>query len=334
MLSTVHGRSRSRSLHALLLILIFCAAPAAAQSYRPGAVLLEPIAARSIGLGNATTALGDDIGSLYANPAGLAFIDNDEVILNLGRSLARDFWSSAAGAVPIGRKGTIAVGIDAYRMNEEVGIARLDNDYRYRARPLGLDENSYVGRLAGARFIRRDLSIGAAATYIQFSNLSQRVLREDFQGLYGNFGLRYNSAMNGVVFGASLLNVGGRLTGTDPHDPDLPMTGSVGVSYGFLRGTAHYITLAADLVEVEREPLTFRVGAEYWWANVLGVRAGYDGTQNRRKENPYGGAWRGGLSASVGGAFVDLVAIPNSEHAGDFELAASLRFGFGPPRRR
>ncbi|MEK8023561.1 MAG: hypothetical protein AAB229_07100 [Candidatus Hydrogenedentota bacterium] len=314
------------------LLALTLLSPASAQTYRPGAVLLEPIGARSLGLGNAVTALGDDITAIYSNPAGLSSIDNAEVMVDMGRTLSRDIWASGAGAIPVGRKATVAASVDGFTINQDVGISRLDNDFRYRARPLGLDENNYIGRIAAARTIRPDLSIGVAASYLNFRSLSQQVLRENYQGLYGNFGIRYNSALKGFVLGASVMNVGGRISGA--KDPDLPVTGSLGVSYGFLRKTADYINLTGDLVQVENEPLTFRAGAEYWWANVLGVRAGYDGTAARRKENPHGGEWRGGLSASVGGAFVDVVLLPNTGRMEDFGLAASIRMGFGPPRRR
>ena len=77
---------------------------------------ISPIS-RAVGVGGAYTALGDDVGSLYYNPAGLASLLTSEVnitYLSLYQSINFESFSFAypVGETIPGLGGTVALGVN------------------------------------------------------------------------------------------------------------------------------------------------------------------------------------------------------------------------------
>jgi hypothetical protein len=322
-----------RALAGLLLpgVILLSAPSAVAQtpSRRAASILQEEMGARRLGIGSAGTALLDDVTALYSNPAGLAATDNHEAILDLGRTNSRDLWVSSAYAIPIQRKATIAVGVGGLRTNDEPNRFRVGQDGVFALSAPSLDEDHLHADLAIGRILRPDLSVGVGARYVRTGS---RDAREVYEGVYGTAGVRYNSARTGLVFGASVRNFGTELSGHP--DAAVPITTAIGVSYGMLRSTAHYITFALDAVHVGDRGAFLRAGVEYWFANFLALRAGFDNSSARQPGNPYESRFSGGASVNFSGVMLDLVAIPNERSLESSKIAASLRFNFGEGRRR
>ncbi|MBN2287679.1 MAG: PorV/PorQ family protein [Candidatus Glassbacteria bacterium] len=68
---------------------------------RSGEFLSIPVSARSVGLGDAYTAVVDDISAIYYNPAGLAFLSKTEFQFTLVSLPADVRYNYAAAAVPL-----------------------------------------------------------------------------------------------------------------------------------------------------------------------------------------------------------------------------------------
>jgi hypothetical protein len=303
--------------------------PAAAPPQRPGAWLLEEQGARHIGLGGASTALFDDVTALHSNPAGLTGVDESEVALELGRTHARDGWVAASAAWPFQRRTTFALGLRGTNAGADAGAARLDRDATFRRTPgTGNEENLLVTAGMGRRF-RDELSLGATVTGLFFDGYPGE---KTYRGLFANLGIRYDSARTGLVVGGVIRNLGGAIGGAAGFDP--PVSGAVGFSYGILRSTAHYLNLTADVAMIEGAKPAPRAGVEYWWANYLAVRAGYDGLQNRLRENPYHGRWSVGLSLNFSGVLCDIAYVHARNGLDESRMVGGLRYAFGPGRER
>jgi hypothetical protein len=325
------GRGRPGLTLFFLCLLFSAALPTRAQtpSRRAAAILQEEFGARRLGIGSAGTALLDDVSALYSNPAGLAASDDYEAMIDLGRTNSRDFWVSTASSIPVRRKATVAIGVGGLRTNNEPDRFRVGQDGFFAKSVAPLEEDHLFADLAVGRLLRPDLSVGAGARYVRTGSTDPR---EVYEGIYGSFGVRYNSARSGLVIGASVRNFGTGIAGAP--DANVPVTSSVGVSYGMLRSTAHYINFALDAVHVENQGAYLRAGVEYWFANFLALRAGFDNAASRQPGNPYEGRVSAGMSVNFSGVMLDLVATPEVNRLEESKIAASLRFSFGEGRRR
>lgn len=314
------------------LLPLALAAPVPAESTgRAGALLIEPVGARAIGMGNASTAAINDIVSLFANPAGLAPVDNYEALIEIASTSGQDVRQAAAFAFPVQRRSTIAFGLTGLISNRGDDHLRLLNDYSYRNFAQQLKENDYAAHLAWGRFVRPDLSLGVAARYVDYHATSVSYEPEKFRGLYSDLGLRYTSPVSGLVIAATVRNLGGRVSGD--KGVHLARSAALGASYGRMRSSAHYIDFSADVVKIEDRDVSFRAGVEYWLANYVGLRVGYDGTEKVRPSHPRYSEWRGGVSVNLFGALLDFAVVPTSRLA-TAEVTGSLRFSFGEGRKK
>lgn len=303
--------------------------PASAQSSRAGAAIFEPLGARNVGIGNAVTALGDDLSSLHANPAGLSSSDYNEINLDFVRTSAQDVWLGASTATPVGRKATFALGIFGFESSSDANALRSQNDGSIRLYGAPLAERDALIQVAAARLLRPDFSVGAGAKYLRFEESLSNARGGDYEAILADVGFRYNSATSGFVVAGSTRNItlSQRYRNGSEGAPDLPMTSALGVSYGRLQGTAHYVNVSADLVYREDRDLCVRAGTEYWMANLFGVRLGYDGLERGRK-------WRGGLSLNFHGTMIDLAFIPDRDDWDRSAISGALRFTFGAGRKQ
>ncbi|OIO33306.1 MAG: hypothetical protein AUJ18_03840 [Candidatus Hydrogenedentes bacterium CG1_02_42_14] len=314
----------------LLMLLLLVSLPStAADSYRPAAFIFEEIGARSTGLGGATTALLDDVTSLYSNPAGLTGVDQYQTFFDLGNTHSRDLFGSFALAIPFQRRTTVAIAYSGLKLDDRYSIPVLGNDNNYHTKQYIKSEMQDIAEIGFGRIIGRGLSIGASARYTKTASTDPFA---NYDGLFGNIGIRYNSAVKGMVFAATVKNLGGKLKGS--ADPDIPISVSAGFSFGKLLSSINYANFAVEGIATEKHDLAVRAGAEYWWANYLGLRLGYDGLAREKTGNSYGGTFRGGISVNFREMLIDLAAVPARNGLRNSRLEASIRMVFGEGRRR
>ncbi|RMH56777.1 MAG: hypothetical protein D6679_08255 [Candidatus Hydrogenedentota bacterium] len=318
----------------LLILLLGTVLPsgAVAESGRAGAFLLGNVGARSQGLGNAVTAFSDDVTAFYGNPALMTALDHYQVFLDATRTHPRDLSLAASIGIPFQRKTTLALGVRSFQPNGDVGRFRIGNTGDYRFFPAVLPEDDRIFEAGVARRLFRGLSIGAAARFLDFSVEGPFYGNERYRGLHGSFGFSYNSAKLGLVLGGKIENFGTRISGD--RNVDLPLLSTIGISKGRLIHTAHYIAGSVEGVKLEGKDWTARAGIEYWWANVVGVRAGFDGLAGRFGGNPYRGRYTLGISARFRGALFDLSYVPSRGSQRNSLLSASFRMTFGEGRRK
>ena len=93
---------------------------------RAAEFLTIPVGARGIGMGSAFTAVADDITSIWWNPAGLGFLQDREVMVNIVDHTLDLTYSYAAFATPIGDGNVVVGGIFGYLDVPDMEITTID----------------------------------------------------------------------------------------------------------------------------------------------------------------------------------------------------------------
>jgi len=240
--------------------------------------------ARAIGMGEAYTAVSDDISSVYWNPAGLALKDEKQVMLSHTNWVAETYYDTFA-----------------YSMPTDLGYFALSTSFFYSGEMYETIDDAmwYTGRT----FTFSDLAVGlsyANAMTDQFSfGVTAKYLREDLAdesmtGFSVDLGTLYNTNWKNVTIGMALRNFGpnvsynvdyeettGPLAGVDKSGTEakLPMNFSLGIAGDIFREDDTYLIGSIQLDNcVDREE-TWNLGAEYNLSNLFlrgGYQIGYD----------------------------------------------------------
>jgi long-subunit fatty acid transport protein len=246
------------------------------------------IDARAIGMGEAYTAVSDDISSVYWNPAGLALRDERQLFFSHTNWVAETYHEFMAGSM-VTDYGYIALFASVFHtppMDEttEDVFGPTGRQFKFSNLALGL---TY------ANLFTDKFSFGITGKY----------LREDIADLSVNsfavdLGTMYNTGWRNTTIGMSLRNFGGDVQYDVPQDESeiqdgnqmlvvdksgspakLPMNFSLGISTDIFRDDLNYLIASAQLDNcVDREE-TWNVGVEYKMSNLFlrcGYQIGYD----------------------------------------------------------
>ncbi|RMG61010.1 MAG: hypothetical protein D6715_14430 [Calditrichaeota bacterium] len=249
------------------------------------------VGARALGMGSAFTAMADDPSALYWNPAGIAKLTRNGVILNHTEWIAQTRFDYLGGVFHTGRYGTIGFSLTSLTMDDmEVTT---------------IDEPDGTGQLFNASDFAASLTYAMRLTDRFSIGLTGRVIRQiiwqmDAVGFGVDIGVHYQTPFSGLTFGATMRNFGTkmRLQGKNTlvlHDPDpsttgnngripanqqteswpLPLTFRVGLAYQLLNSSTHRARLSLDAEHPNDNYESLHLGGEYVFRNVVAVRAGY-----------------------------------------------------------
>jgi hypothetical protein len=227
---------------------------------------------RALGAGDAYTALGDDIGSIYYNPAGLSSVLTNELnftYLSLYQDINYEFIAFAypLSAVIPSLGGTIAVGIDLLQPGS---MQRLDDTGTVKGTFSSADE---IFTLAYARTFGANVQVGISGKLIQ-----QQIDTISTSAIDVDAGIVVVPPFEGMRVGISFKNLGAQAASFD-----LPFTMNSGISYRryelFSEQDDGAITAEAvfPLRPIE-DRVGMRVGFEYnfkWIGSRATLRGGY-----------------------------------------------------------
>lgn len=251
----------------LALLLASGGSVRAASAGSTGAAFLElTYSPRYAAMGSVGTAWSEDAGGIQINPAGLAVLEVRTVQFSHDER-----FDDAAGisdnlftfATPW-REGSDAWGLSLIY----VDLGTFQRTTISNPTGLGTFEASDLALSATyARRLTRAISVGASAKYIYESldtfNASAFAI---------DAGIRYESPIEGLTFGASMLHAGTGLRFVR-ETSDLPLTFRVGAGYKTPSGR---LGVAADLVWVKNQDVEGAIGVEYWIVrDLLALRGGF-----------------------------------------------------------
>lgn len=277
------------------------AVAADATSGLPGDWLSRYASARSIGLGGAFVAAGDEpMGSLW-NPACLSLASQNEVHFETARYFQDTSVNGLSFVIPARRLPTIGFTMLALGSGEFEKTNELNES-------LGSFEESDMAFLISAsKSITPRFQVGANVKVIR-----QQVEDFDASGVGADVGLMYGLTPR-LRVGASLLNLGGPTLQARDIAESFPLEMRVGAALGFLNGRG---LMSFEVDHREGPGTSFRVGTEMWFYDRFGLRVGYF------EDEP-----AGGFSYRINQAMRFDYGMSDHELGAVHHLGVSYRFG-------
>lgn len=264
------------------------------------------VGARSIGMGGAFAAEANDISSMYWNPAGLTYLQQNSAAFDHVNWIADIQYDVASAAILIPDVGTLGASFATLNVGEM--------DVTTTSLPEGTGEKFSAGatmiNLSYARALTDQFSIGFNVKYIR-----EFIWNEAAQGFALDIGTLYNApVLNGLRIGASMSNFGPkmRMEGRDAlllvktgagnknivnaqyelDSYELPLIFRVGLATDLLQEENNRFTISVDAIHPNDNTEYINSGAEYSWANIVFLRSGWKSGFERGGEQ--------GLTAGIG----------------------------------
>jgi long-subunit fatty acid transport protein len=274
----------------VLIIVSLCVIPVSAQDFAPVGTAVAQfleigMGARGTAMGQAYTAMTDDAGSVFWNPAGLTQLDQRELYL------AYTSWPAdiSVGGLVFGWNlesiGTVAVNA-LYLDTDDMAVTTVFDPEGLSGEVFSI--TNYAIGVSFARNMTDQLSVGATF----------KLVREDYLG-YGynswavDLGTVYRTGFNGLNIGMSIMHFGPEIkfdgTYIDYSDNQsvefeeerefenysLPVMFRFGLTYDIINQETNDLIVAADMVHPNNNLEQYNLGLEYGFRRMFFVRGGY-----------------------------------------------------------
>jgi outer membrane protein OmpA-like peptidoglycan-associated protein len=273
-----------------------------------------PANARPAAMGEAFTALSDDESSLLYNPAGTARVLQDEVSATHIEWFQGIRLEHLGGIDGFGTLGTLGIGISWLQVDDLVRTERVNND---PSDPLGNFRED-------GTFSPYDVAIAANwawrpaprwNTGIGVKILQQSIDTYSGWGLGIDAGAQYTGFLDWLDLGIDLQNLGSSISvGSTSFQQPLTLSFG-GAGYFFQRN----LVVTMDIDVPSDDTFIPAIGAEYWIAHTLALRAGWRGG--------YANQPTAGAGFRVGGMQLDYAWQPYTDLGNTQRITATYAFG-------
>jgi long-subunit fatty acid transport protein len=308
----------------LLVMIISLAGASMARAAANGAFSFLSIGegARPAGMGEAYTALADDVNAIYWNPAGLAAVRAREITTSYLQYLVDVNIGYAGYAFPA-FKGGVGIGV-MYVDYGAINELTYDNPSGTLGtyRPYDLVVTGSYGRTINKRF-----RVGA----------SLKGIHEDIKGYTANAvaadaGVLYKPPVKHLIMGFTVQNCGVQTKAFVDELHSLPTAYKLGAGYGLLDDA---LKVALDYCYYGNAASSLNGGAEYLLNQKFAFRLGYQ-TRGQDLKTGSNTDMITGFSAGVGARFgmfsVDYAFVPYNELGQTQRLSLSVYFGNTPSK--
>jgi hypothetical protein len=251
---------------------------------------IEP-SARLVSIGNAGTSLSGEATAAFYNPASLGRLTGIDIQFTYNQWLADIQYNYAVAAINVENLGTFALQITSLNSGD-IEITTIDQE---QGSNLYYDVTNFSLGLAYGIMLTDRVSAGFALNYIQ-----ETIYNTSLSNVALNFGVQYQTAIEGLAIGASVSNFGPRASydGRDIYfnydaDPkkygdhsrlpaelrmgsfSLPTMFRVGLSY--LVNVSEWSTLivSSDAMHTNDNTERINIGGEWSFLNTFAIRGGY-----------------------------------------------------------
>jgi len=274
-----------------------------------GQILNVPVGARAIGMGEAYTALADDVSSLYWNPAGLAILNQSQASFMYNQDIENLAFSHGAIATPL-ENGGIGASLDYQTYGTIKGYDAQNN-------PTG-DVGAYSGvATLGGGWLGDFWSAGFNAKVIKGSLAD--VSATGFAGDLGVNVIYPQPVWGGTLRAAATVrNLGTGLKYLQENDP-FPTEFRAGLAAVQMLGQK--LNMSMDYGKARDNKASIYTGAEFWLMPFIALRAGYAG--NHAESN----GLRVGLGLKVKDLSFDYALTQNGDLGLSNRYELTYRFG-------
>jgi hypothetical protein len=278
-------------------------------------VLNFAVGARAVGMGEAFTAMADDVSSLYWNPAGIALLNQSQASFMHNQSIEGLSFSHAATALSL-ENGGIGASISYLSFGDINGFDAQGNATG------NVKAYSGVGTIGGG-WLFDTFSLGANIKGIQGS-LADVTARGFAFDLGGNF-VYPQELLNGSTLrlAGTVRNLGSGMQYLQYKD-DYPLEIRGGAS--LLQLLNKKLNVSLDYVKVRDEKGAMLAGVEYWVIPFLALRGGYSGRDTE------GSGLRAGIGFKVRDIAFDYAYAGYGDLGISHRYELSMRFGEIRPR--
>jgi hypothetical protein len=282
--------------------------------------------ARATAMGDAFVALASGADAAFWNPAGLSTLEHHEITSTLTSWLFDTKQFALAYGLPMGNWGTVGIQFQYidYGSIQETRADAVDLVIPASGEPFfnaGLTGRtftpySYVIGLSYAKGFTDKFSAGGTMKYAMESLWSDQVISvvntvtgevTDYKTyadvLLFDFGMKYNTGFRSVQMGVSVQNFGSQVAFAKVAHP-APLAFRLGVSANLLGSEAllftdetNRFTIAYDLFQPNDYKQQMHIGAEYCFADIVALRAGY-----KVDYDTEGLTFGGGVHTTIAGA--------------------------------
>lgn len=233
-----------------------------------GAVFLKlGQGARANAMGESFVAVADDINALYWNPAGIANIKEHQFTFMYSDWLAEIKYNYLAYVHPAQILGGIMGG--AVTLLNSGDIDGRDKNQiptgNFEGKDIALSVSYAKAMMENGN--EASLSLGATLKYIQM-----KMADKDSTGFAVDIGCLYQPPVKNLTLGANIQNIGPKLSAFESEKIPLPRNIKAGAAYRLLNDA---LTMSLDVNFPSDNDTNFNFGTEYWFKELIAIRAGY-----------------------------------------------------------
>jgi len=278
------------------------------------------VGARAIGMGGTFAAVADDATSLYWNPAGIANIEENEIVGTHTKWFADLTHDFVGFVLPLGVHGSIGIS-STFLNTSEIEITTTENED-------GTGEycgaNDIAMGVTYSRYLSDRFALGITGKYIQ-----QNLYNERASAIAIDIGTTLRTDFYGTKIGMCISNFGGQLKltgrdlmissdvhpeiGSNPESQSsletepwpLPLNFRVGIALDVIgkadapiQSEIDRLTLAVDVNHPNDNEERVNLGIEYEWSEKFSARIGYK-LNYEEQGLTYGGGFKAELGKSV-----------------------------------
>ncbi|MFW6245528.1 MAG: PorV/PorQ family protein [Fibrobacterota bacterium] len=225
--------------------------------------------ARSVGMGNASIGVPNDIYGFLSNPASIGFVERKQVMGGY-RQIIMDVWGGPLAYLHPTSYGVVAANLTALTSGDFEQINENGQNTGLFAR-----SNYATGGVSWARTYSEEVSVGVTLKGV-YNHLGTDELSYSADGFAVDGGVQYRSSKMRLVCGAVIRNLGFMRSGyggTDSEKYSLPTGFGAGLS--FVPRHVPKLRIAFDVEKRIGDYLNFRPGFELTPINNFFFRAGY-----------------------------------------------------------
>jgi len=243
------------------------------------------VSPRASGVGDAFIMMGNDVNSIFYNPAGLSEMKQKyDAMFSVVNWIADIKLKSAAVAWNAGSWGNLGLSFISVDYGDIYGTI-YDETSELGFTETGLvNTNAYAVGLTYGRRLTERFMVGGKIQYA-YQYLGDNVLtaggesvKNEVSGLVYNFGTMFYPGYKSLRLGMTIVNFSPEFK-YEKYGFQLPLTFKVGAAMDILELFGEYVdhSLVLDIEGIHPRDYTQRihVGGEYWFKNMVAIRAGY-----------------------------------------------------------
>ena len=273
----------------MILLCVYLVNPAQAVQKKLGQTgltfLKVGVGARATGMAGAYTLVGDDASAIFYNPAGISKVSSSFDVMVSRTSWIADITYDAAALVKnLDTWGNVGVSLVTASYGDFMGT-RVDlsgsEDYIETGT---YSPNAYALGVTYARSLTNQFSVGGNVRYVKQSLGSNlfgdgSTVDNDVSGLAFDFGTIFYPGFRSLRFGMSVRNFSTEFK-YQKYGFQLPLTFKIGIAIDAMDILAagsdvHSLTVAFDATHPRDYTQRINLGAEYWFQEMVALRAGY-----------------------------------------------------------